>query len=407
MAAIREQIFKRSERGTYRARIQFPGEDWIQKDHPNKRAAVDWVEDLKADYHKGRYVGRNADITLAEFFEDTFLPTIADPDKRARFKSLGRCHLLPSVGKITLADIDRAWIRRWFSKLPELRTRGGKPASLSLQRQVFFLFKQTIDRAVDDEILLRSPLPSDVRPDQPQPTKIENTLSPGQIERLANAFMATCSERGRGQPDRALWGFLNYVFVYVLAYGGFRLGEGLALRVSDVGVRPDGTGFITVDEQIRGQEVRSRLKRRRSHRTVPVGREIVGLLADLCDRAERTGQDFIFANPATGKPIDAHNWRDRLWNKIVAEAGLPDSLTPHDLRHTAASAWFDEGWDMEMVASFLGDSVEVARDIYVHMYESRRSAGIDRMDARLQRGREEATRTLGNVVPLRGRGRTG
>ena len=45
--------------------------------------------------------------------------------------------------------------------------------------------------------------------------------------------------------------------------------------------------------------------------------------------------DLIFTSP-TGEALRIGNWRHRVWHQAVAAAGL-GRLTPHDLRHTAAS----------------------------------------------------------------------
>lgn len=48
-------------------------------------------------------------------------------------------------------------------------------------------------------------------------------------------------------------------------------------------------------------------------------------------------------------------------------AGLPETITPHILRHSGASWLVEDGVDIEEVAALMGDSVEVVRRHYAHL----------------------------------------
>jgi integrase len=51
--------------------------------------------------------------------------------------------------------------------------------------------------------------------------------------------------------------------------------------------------------------------------------------------AGKAPADLLFSSP-NGEPIRLANWRRRVWDPAAASVGL-EGLTPHDLRHTAAS----------------------------------------------------------------------
>lgn len=51
---------------------------------------------------------------------------------------------------------------------------------------------------------------------------------------------------------------------------------------------------------------------------------------------------------------------------IVRDAGLPDEITPHWLRHTAATWLMEAGVDMWLAASYLGMSVQTLEKHYGH-----------------------------------------
>jgi integrase len=68
-------------------------------------------------------------------------------------------------------------------------------------------------------------------------------------------------------------------------------------------------------------------------RDVPIPRSLIDAL--LAQAAGNKPEDVLFNSP-NGEPIRLANWRQRVWDPAVAVAGLT-GLTPHDLRHTAAS----------------------------------------------------------------------
>jgi integrase len=57
-----------------------------------------------------------------------------------------------------------------------------------------------------------------------------------------------------------------------------------------------------------------------------------------------------------------------VWNPAVREAGL-HGLTPHGLRHTAASLYISAGTPPKVVQRILGHaSISITLDLYGHLY---------------------------------------
>ena len=64
-------------------------------------------------------------------------------------------------------------------------------------------------------------------------------------------------------------------------------------------------------------------------------------------------------------------------------AGLPDGLTPHELRHTAASLLIAHGAGPKSVQAQLGHSTIVTTfDTYGHLFEGHLDEVMDRLDTR-------------------------
>jgi site-specific recombinase XerD len=72
----------------------------------------------------------------------------------------------------------------------------------------------------------------------------------------------------------------------------------------------------------------------------------------------------------------------KIWKPAVKEAGLPDALRIHDLRHTAASFMIFEGAHLELVHQQLGHSSVTVTQRYAHLYPSQGEDLATRLDAR-------------------------
>jgi integrase len=161
------------------------------------------------------------------------------------------------------------------------------------------------------------------------------------------------------------------LMVALMAYGGLRPGEAVALEGADIGERSmsisralklDGTGETKTG----------------ARRIVPIPRELARHLAGLPD-----GPLFVSrAGPWTTTTF--RNWRRRVWQPAADAAGI-GTLTitrdeagrvtatsytgarPYDLRHTCASTLLRDGTDPIRVASIMGHSPQVLFSTYAHV----------------------------------------
>ena len=94
-------------------------------------------------------------------------------------------------------------------------------------------------------------------------------------------------------------------------------------------------------------------------------------------------------------------WNGQLrmvWDPAVRAAGL-QGLTPHALRHTAASLAIASGANVKVVQTMLGhQSATMTLDLYGHLMDDQLDEVADAMDAARARGR--ARRAEGSVTSL-------
>jgi integrase len=111
---------------------------------------------------------------------------------------------------------------------------------------------------------------------------------------------------------------------------------------------------------------------------VPVPRSLVDDLAVLV--AGRSADDFVFPAPAAGV-LRVGNFRRRCFDRAAAEVGLA-GLTPHELRHTAASLAVSAGANVKAVQRMLGHaSAAMTLDVYSGLFNDDLDAVAEQLDA--------------------------
>ncbi|WP_234998651.1 tyrosine-type recombinase/integrase [Demequina sp. NBRC 110057] len=105
-------------------------------------------------------------------------------------------------------------------------------------------------------------------------------------------------------------------------------------------------------------------------------------MADLTTITSGRDPDEYLFTAARGGPILDHNWRARAFNPARAGAEVPSTLTPHKLRHTAASMAIAAGADVKVVQQMLGhaDASETL-NTYAHLWPDKLDTIADALDA--------------------------
>jgi integrase len=165
--------------------------------------------------------------------------------------------------------------------------------------------------------------------------------------------------------------------IRLLAYTGLRFGEMVALRVRRVDFLRRRLIIAESATEIAGRLEFGRPKTHQQ-RTVPLPAALVDVLAHRC---EGKRPDELLITMSTGTPLPLRNWRRVVFDPAVRAAGLTD-VTPHDLRHTAASLAVASGATVKSVQRMLGHaSAAMTLDVYSGLFDDDLTALADRMDA--------------------------
>jgi len=183
------------------------------------------------------------------------------------------------------------------------------------------------------------------------PKRLPRALSGEEMTNLlrtANEDVSLSKERYEAQ-------LMQFVVVTLFATG-LRIGELTSLRLRDV-----SASDATIDVHGKGN------KERRVYLT---GRQAVNLLKAFMKvrtTIEATTERLLVTD--NGQPITAQYIRGRL-AALTARAGISRRVTPHMLRHTAATQLLEAGVDIRLVQRVLGHSSISTTQIYTHVTDT-------------------------------------
>lgn len=161
-------------------------------------------------------------------------------------------------------------------------------------------------------------------------------------------------------PDRKTYhGFRDYCLLNILIDKGPRITETIDLTLDD----------INLDELYIKFPAPS--TKDREFRIVPISKRLGFLLKQLIKlNAEINDEAFhIFLSSKTGKKLDVSGFRENL-SKYSKKAGLKESVTPHQLRHTFCVNYLRKGGDTRSMMEFTGHSTPQAAEKYTRFETS-------------------------------------
>lgn len=296
------------------------------------------------------------------------------------YGNLSRKHLEPApFGAIQLDKLKPSHIDALLMAMRQ-KTKTGKGAADPVRAfadstilNVFTVLKVGLDGAVRDGLIARNPAAAVDRPS---------------VERVEARFITADETRRLLQAAEGL----RYRNVLVLiANTGLRRGEAVGLAWDNIDL--DG-GVLRVEKtlgRIDHQLLRTEPKTKRSRRTVPLSPAIVALFkaqkaAQAAERL-RAGNQWIDTGlvftTEFGTAVDPRNIL-RTVELAAKKAGIEEKVGAHTLRHSAATAWFDNGIHIKAVSDLLGHStIAVTGDIYGHTTDDTARRAIDGLSGAL------------------------
>jgi integrase len=330
----------------YRVRYRTPNRSQTDKrGFRTKREAEIFLAGIEVAKARGEFVDASMSRITVEEWSERWLSTQVQlkPSTRSGYESIIRTRIVPKWGRVSIGDLNHGALQDWISA----ETKRAKPATVRSYHRVMSLM---IKYAIRDGRLTRN-VADGIR--LPRITKERRGyLNHEQVRELATL----CG------PDGDI--------VLLLAYTGLRWGEMAALRVGDIELANLRLNIEQAVTEVGGNLVYGTPKNH-SRRSVPFP---FFLTAALERRSLGKGRaDLVFTAPYGGA-LSNQNWRRRNFNRAMAElirrhpTLIP--LTPHDLRHTAASLAISIGANVKAVQRMLGHaSAAMTLDVYSDLFD--------------------------------------
>jgi len=376
MASIEHRQIRGQER--FLVRYRDPSGKQKARTFVSEKAAVDYEAEVRTDMRRGAYLDPQAGQMKVAPWSEKWIAAQGHlkPSTRTRYRGLLKVQILPKWGGCSLHDVDFLEVQGWVSDLTSSGLSG------STVRQAHRVFSLLLETAVRSKRLSSNPA---IGVKLPRAGKPEKTfLTHEQVTALAEAA---------GE-----W----RTVILVLAFCGLRWGELAALRVGRVDTM---RRRINVAESVTEPDGKLVWGDPKNHqrRSVPIPRFLVDELGAL--KAGKGPKDLIFTG-ARGGVLRNGNFRRDVFNPAAVKAGL-DGLTPHELRHTAASLAISSGANVKAVQRMLGHaSAAMTLDVYAGLFDDDLDGLADRMDeahvySMCTEAKDEAKTKKTNVTQIR------
>jgi integrase len=375
----------------YEVRYRDEGGKQRSKTFTRKKDAESYELAVKLRRERGEQLDPSlGNTTVGTFFRDVFIPT-----RTVRASTVRNYHVrwAPKGGKPwnVATKFDRMALRAantpatiiaWHR---EMREASATPAMMA---SAHALLVQVLKLAVDLEYLPRLRIGS-MRPEY-TPTPAADPWLPDSVERLREG-LATLEQTNRRPKSEWTWARQrDRVLVSLMAYMPLRLGEAATVRWEDVTDGGKIAQFATVRRHVAHPDDST-------HGTKTVDVKLVEIPGPV--REELRAWRLLNARQPLG-PVAPYteggaewthtrlgSWRDQIWYRALAHAGLP-KVSPKHLRHSAISMWIRERRDIKTVADAAGNSVAVCAEVYAHAFtKALRSTETFDLDAAIRAAR--------------------
>lgn len=361
--------------GQWRARYRDPAGRERARHFGRRLDAERWLASVETAKHRGEWIDPALSrITVGEWATKWLAAQVQlKPLTRERYRNILRVQVLPVWEKVRLAEVTHADVVAWIATL---QAEGYAAATI---RQTHRVFSLMLALAVRDRRLSYNPADG-VR--LPRVNRKEPTfLTHEQVDRLARAC-----------PGYEL-------FIRLLAYTGLRWGEVTALQVKNLDLLRRRLEVVRTAIDL-GREISYGTPKTHQRREVPIALSLVDDLARHV--AGKDPEELVFTS-TRGAPLRNHNFRSRVFTPAAVAIGVPD-LTPHDLRHTAASLAVQAGANVKAVQRMLGHaSAAMTLDVYAGLFGDDLDALADRLDEAAAKARADYLRTAApesDVLPI-------
>ena len=281
------------------------------------------------------------------------------PSTIKSYKQVWRNYIVDSIGRQSLARINKTAIQEWIDTLSEKKKRNGEPLSPYTVRKGYTTLRACIRFGVGKDYLLRDPCQTSM--DFPRKRRSKShQLSPQDASLVVDAV------RDAGVRN----------FFAVLARSGLRKSEGLGLRWKNVDME---NRTVEVEEVFTEENGFYDPKTETSYRTVPFLRSLLPYLKNHTAIKEDVSPEALLFSDDGEVPYTNAKLR-YYWEEALEKVGV-EHATIHSLRGTFASTLNVVGGGPKEAQEQLGhSSPDVTMRAYIRANNEHQNELIRRMD---------------------------
>lgn len=371
-ADYREAVEKWTEAKRAGSKRQVPGRwrvRWYGPDGKSKAKTFGKLPQAEAEVHaitarldKGSYRDPKSGKTAARIVAEEWYESkrkIGRTTKRD-YRDLLDNYVIPKWGDWQVAAIQWEDVNAWLTELETKPGKSGRTLGAARIVKAYRVLAMVMKHAVFSKRISVSPCHDHELP-RPDDEDEHVYLTYDQLERLA---LAAGEYR---------------LLILTLGYCGIRWAEASAVKAGRLSVPKRRIRIVQNYTDVSGVLALGPVKNHEK-RSVPLPRSFADELGSLAHG--RRADDLLFTAPEGG-PLRYANFRSRVFDPAVKEAGLAGlGITPHKLRHTAASLAIAAGADVKVVQLMLGHKdASMTLNIYGHLFPDRLDEVADALDA--------------------------
>lgn len=329
-----------------------------KKSFENKDAAQMWLHETQVELKQGTFIDARAAKNLTvSILGKTWLESKMNlaPNTVAKYRSTFDAQISQQWGSRTVDSIKTSEISVWSATF---RARG---LSSSSAHEALWMLRSILDVAVKDGLMSKNPT---LGVSSGRVTfKTKGFLDHSQLEKLA----LECKG--------------SETMVRVLGATGIRFGELVSLKVENFIPLARRLQISGSTSEVNGKLISGPTKTNQDRR-VPLSKELVLELSKMVADRGAGPRDWLFPAPKGGQ-MRLNVWRKRVFKPALERLGATfPAITPHSLRHSAASLSISAGADLKSIQRMLGHAdSRMTLNTYGHLYEDNLDAVADAVEA--------------------------
>lgn len=347
MASIKKYAAKRSKKG-YKWKVQYrdaTGAGRTKQGFDTKDQAEDWAANNTVEMNTDEWISPEDQKTRVEELWPRWWRSKEkdlEPSSSRALQSSWNTHVKPRWGGLKVGDVKPDEVQDWVDDLAERR-------SASVVHRAVEILRALMSDAVRFRKVKRNPV-RDVRL-PPRAKKKPTTITEKQLHALVE-------EAARFKS-----------LLLFLGCTGARWGEAVALTVGDIDVKRQRADINKNAPTIHGKVV---LGDPKSHEIRKIGVPQHVLDAMKPDLKDKLPTALVWTNQK-GTHLTTpsrRSWFHGALDRARAQDQEFPEITPHDLRHAAASILISRGASVLVVQRQLGHaSAKMTLDVYAHAFE--------------------------------------